>query len=63
MDPKNGETLEILLEIGVDYCQGLGIGKKMPLTELLKWALNRFYQFTDYVTDLFCFFISNRQGW
>jgi EAL domain-containing protein (putative c-di-GMP-specific phosphodiesterase class I) len=33
---EDEETLEILREIGVDYVQGWGIGKKIPITELLK---------------------------
>ena len=33
---EDEETLEILREIGVDYAQGWGVGKKMPITELLK---------------------------
>jgi diguanylate cyclase (GGDEF)-like protein len=33
---ENDEILEILREIGVDYAQGWGIGKKMPITDLLK---------------------------
>ena len=33
---ENYDILEILREIGVDYAQGWGIGKKMPVTELLK---------------------------
>ena len=32
---EDEETLEILREIGVDYAQGWGVGKKMPITELL----------------------------
>ena len=32
---ENEEILEILREIGVDYAQGWGIGKKVPITTLL----------------------------
>ena len=32
---EDDEILEILREIGVDFAQGYGIGKKMPLTDLL----------------------------
>ena len=33
---EDDEVLEILREIGVDFAQGYGIGKKIPITELLK---------------------------
>ena len=33
---ENTDILEILREIGVDYAQGWGIGKKIPLTDLLQ---------------------------
>ena len=33
---ENDEIVEILRETGVDYAQGYGIGKKTPITELLK---------------------------
>jgi diguanylate cyclase (GGDEF)-like protein len=33
---ENDAVLAILSEIGVDFAQGFGIGKKFPLTELLK---------------------------
>lgn len=32
---EDDEVLEILREIGVDFAQGYGIGKKFPITELL----------------------------
>ncbi|MGK0396502.1 MAG: diguanylate cyclase (GGDEF)-like protein [Candidatus Azotimanducaceae bacterium] len=32
---EDDEVLEILREIGVDFAQGYGIGKKIPITELL----------------------------
>ncbi|MEO2175916.1 MAG: DUF1631 family protein [bacterium] len=32
---ENNEILEILREIGVDFAQGFGIEKKMPITQLL----------------------------
>jgi len=32
---EDDEILEILREIGVDFAQGYGIGRKMPITELL----------------------------
>jgi diguanylate cyclase (GGDEF)-like protein len=33
---ENDEIIEILREIGVDYAQGWGVGKKVPIVELLK---------------------------
>ena len=33
---EDDEVLKILREIGVDFAQGYGIGKKIPITELLK---------------------------
>jgi diguanylate cyclase (GGDEF)-like protein len=33
---EDDEVVEILREIGVDFVQGFGIGKKVPITELLK---------------------------
>ena len=33
---EDDEVLEILREIGVDFAQGYGIGKKIPITELLR---------------------------
>jgi diguanylate cyclase (GGDEF)-like protein len=33
---EDEEIIEILREIGVDYAQGWGVGKKIPLTEFLK---------------------------
>lgn len=33
---ENKEIIEILREIGVDYAQGWGVGKKIPLTEFLE---------------------------
>ena len=33
---EDDEILEILREIGVDYAQGYGIQRKMPLTRLLE---------------------------
>ena len=32
---EDDEVLEILREIGVDFAQGFGIGRKIPITELL----------------------------
>ena len=33
---EDEEILEILREIGVDYAQGWGVGKKRPITTLLE---------------------------
>ncbi len=32
---EDDEVIEILREIGVDYAQGFGVGRKIPITELL----------------------------
>ncbi len=32
---EDDEVLEILREIGVDYAQGFGVGRKIPITELI----------------------------
>jgi len=36
---EDDEVLEILREIGVDFAQGFGIEKKMPIDNLLKKSL------------------------
>ena len=40
---ENDEILTILREIGVDYAQGFGVGRKIPLTALLPTDLDSTY--------------------
>ncbi|NQV66722.1 MAG: EAL domain-containing protein, partial [SAR86 cluster bacterium] len=40
---ENDEILTILREIGVDFAQGFGVGRKIPLTALLPAELGSTY--------------------